>query len=508
MNREHFLDVTRNADIQAVESARAAVLRGAFATRAPADVNPYAPFSDTAYPFYGQVGSLLSSEWTELRAEADAGGLVHGLPYARSRVRPGGLAAWDASVAVPAIDGRDHPQPPSKLLARRNTNTEWTSMLLPGLLASANPEPACVPGVVDLRRRGDFGWSLINAAHVLVHRRNHRRPDADPKTLLGAYHSDMCRAAAELVFGMLYGTRVYIGSRDNYKAGQANADYRLKIVGGGGALARPVLSLPWAGTGALAIDQAAACVCMGLSIAPAPYQWYVPEFEPKAHHKWTGLPCTFVVAGWEGVDMVTHAQLIQSDIGLPNPRAMPRYTLPVQDLWPQSTVPALLAAGEAGGHGETGSDWAHVSDWMASEAYAAAAAETPPLPCEDCVRIRTDTIDAPERPAASADAGDWWRYVGTIRRLLRSVRTVAEDADAHVLGADWAYAKKARTDRTRAYARRQRVFADVHTFQDIQARRAKGLALTRTMALRYQKLLDAYGLPVLSELSKTASGAT
>lgn len=504
MNHAHFMDITAGADVASLSEARYATALRVLSTSAGPDINPHAPFTDTEYPFYQDVGTLSRGHWATLRA--DPRKLVRPLPFGPSEVRPGGLAVWDAAIAIPATAERTRPIHPGKLAARLHINREWETTTMPGLLSAANAAPTCAPGVVDLRRRGAFGWRVINAAHALVHRRNHWRPPADePARLLGCYVADMARAAAEVMFAMLYGTPMYVGAQDRYKLGRSNGPYGLRIVGASGALVRPVLSMPWTGTGAMAVDRVTACVGVSLSVGPAPYRYYQPDFVPSPHHKWVGLPCTLAVAGWEGVDMLTHAPLVQPDAGRPNPSAVPRYSLPVADLWPASTIPAMLLAGAAYPETED-KDWMCLGDWLASPDYADLAARTPPLPCPDCCSIRPNTIDAPPRPRRDAEPREWVEYAATVNRIFGLCKSRAEDGDAECAGTQWANAVADRKRRTRAYKADAELFRKVAQFDELQAKIDRGFALTDAGRRRYQALLDAYGLPRLMELSKVASG--
>ena len=489
---------------------------------APDNVFRHWPFSNSAYAYSKQLGDITAYPWTKLIAMQPAK-LIHPNPFELSAVRKrrDGISCfriWDSAVAVRACSYRtDTPREISEIRPVRKTNTFWYNTILPALqhvgplgLNSAILRPAA-SYVLDFTRMEHVrAWKLLEAAHVLAHlRADSKSEHRKYATIMGRTSGRLMEAVSEIAVSILYDLPMDVS--DKMAGTVAEPDlYYLTELKTSSHIRTGAIRLPCINNEAPRFDRTLSAMLVNVLIEPPPAGFINGRMTWEEHDRWTGLPTLAIVAGWEGIDFITHQVLGRI------PNSPINYITRCEDLLPPETYwyylwlgrQARTAASEPMfedprvAAARPDSRWRYIDDWLASKEYAALLQQTPPLPCKTCMQINTNAEGAPKRPRGPRpNAGDeaspewlaWWQAENEIYEIAKNA---VESYESLWYGG--AVAIRNRKARKRAHnAKMDKVYLK-HGFEELKAKLdAKGnlSSAGQQRYLDYQKELtnDANG---------------
>lgn len=387
------------------------------------------PFADNEYAHRELVGSLFAGAWPEICA-MDPKVLLHPNPFELSALRkpyklepgpdenPADVQAyriWDATIGVPACYPRSgRTRHIRDIPSSRKINEFWLHQSLPALhhVGPLGPEGAVVRPtgalILDLTRSA-MGWQILEAAHVLAHLRgDDKPPDRDFAEILGQTAGRFVQAVTEIWVSIYYDLPLDVSRKDCGKPGDPDT-YFLTEVKSSSEFVNPVIRLPWMNREAPRLDSTLSVLLTSVHYEPHPYGYNMRTNMAGPSDHWCCMPTIVAIAGWEGIDYVTHQPLgTLSD----RPKAPVDYVVRAEDLLPPDTywyyLALALRAKDAQGRplferpwaltGARAERWQYFSEWIKTPAYGALRARTPPLPCRSCMTLNKHTEGAPLPP--------------------------------------------------------------------------------------------------------------
>lgn len=369
------------------------------------DSRRYFPFNHSSYPHIKAVGSLIDPPWDQVCATPPQD-LIPVDPFAVSSHRPGKLQIWDAAIGIPAsVVRQPHTVKTNMLPTVRSINTQWQQQTMTALtrVGPLGPNGEFLrpvgSNIVDVTCL-PFGWRFLEAAHALAHRAADLKPREHKKTIryAGSTHFHMQRYIALLSFCLQYGLPIDVLCLDEGIKGCPDIrQYGIELKSSS-YFRSPVLRVPVSTGECCRPDETIALVSAGVYIEPHPHGFTTETGRWKEVNIWSCSPTVVVIAGWELVDVVTHQTICSTD---PTDRGEPIcYGMVPADLMPAATFGAFIRmAVEARGMPTVDNKryW-YVEDWLESQDCRQAIAESPPLPCIDCLRLNMRSEGTPARP--------------------------------------------------------------------------------------------------------------
>ena len=317
------------------------------------------------------------------------------------------LRIWDA-VAAPTPWTEFRTLSAQRTPAFRKTNATWLEQTVPAFYRVGMPQGGEVlrrpesPAIVDLVAER-WGWRLLEAAHALAHRaavQRRFRPQG-----YGLYGGLTVDWVARLAVALKYGLPVDVSGepppRTAAEAAESNdAMYRYGIsLCDSNAFHAPFVRVPCLGRGAPVPDRDVCFLAVGVYIEPHPRGFTDGTGRWLEVNRWSCSPTMVSIAGWELADVVMR----QQPNALVDGWSVPEFVVAAPSLMPYDALPAYIEAAKAA-RGEAVADnvrhWL-VMDWLGSQAMRDMVAESPPLPCRDCLRINMRAEGAPGKPRCS-----------------------------------------------------------------------------------------------------------
>jgi len=437
----------------------------------------YSPFEDPNYPWLNDIGSLSSPRWKACR-NRPVQELVIGNPFTPGQQAPGQQAIWDAAVAIPAcrpvkVERTSHIQPV------RNCNHWYTQFqdalkhVGPLTGGEAPLRPVC-PYVFDITKM-DYGWYLLEAAHVLAHLRG------DDKLSDRLYAKNLSNTAghdigavATVLTSAVFGLPLNI-IKDPTVVGGAGLDiahYGVDVRASG-RFTFPLLRIPWCSNESPRPDATRAYLHVAVYIQPPPHTYSMEGVAPTDFDRWGCMPTMVAFIGWECVDYVTHLPLTSFR---PRDTTLPvLYTAHPYDLLPPDTFWAFLAEGyKRVGPPKYDADFVDVWEWLGGKVknrhgrtFEQLLAETPCLPCPECktfdyndpARIRRPDGFMPRGKLSKKRDPEWVEYVKKHKRLNAALKTSSINYLAKYMGNNLKLATKVWK---RRYANHNRKLKSTH----------------------------------------------
>lgn len=368
-----------------------------------------APFYSDAYPYKSIIGSLSVYPWSTL-TEVEPKTLVHPNPLELSNIRKNNHApayrCWDSAIAIPACQMR--------ALHRRNQtpkirqiNKHWldTAKAAFSRVGPLGPLGRIVRPegrfIWDLKNMGTFGWTILELAHVITHLRSESKPSTNKINRINKFASDFASCILEVCYCIQYDLPINVTDRSGQTPGMADTYYGVKLKATT-KIDSPVMNIPIVGNNALKVDDTLAVMLGAVLIEPVPYAYVSDTDMSGITDIWCGLPSLVALVGWEGVDYITHAPLVEY-----NNKA--HYSLDGDDLLPPDShwdylaiAKSSLATPKIG----PGCDWRYIHEFLKSDEYKKLRAETPGLPCSQCYAVNLKTEGAPRTPKTPHPEGD------------------------------------------------------------------------------------------------------
>ena len=391
---------------------------GNICTPAAHGVSKYWPFTNSEYHYTPQLGHINNYPWDKLLA-MDPKKLIHPNPFELSQLRRRKdgtpcFRIWDSTVAIPACSYRtNRPMDVKDIAPVRRNNTFWLQTILPALQRvgplGMNGDIVRTSGryILDFTRmEHKYGWKLMEAAHVLAHlRADDKAEHRKYATVMGRTSGRFMEAVSEITAAMFYDLPMDVTNKmtgtvaepDTYFLTELKSSSKTRI----GAIKLPCLN-----NEAPRFDRTLSVMLVNILIEPPPLGFITGGMTWQEHDRWTGMPTLAIIAGWEGIDYITHQALGETP-GSPIDYVVPCVDLLDPDsywyyLWlarqavkpsgePLFEDPRVAAA-------RPDSRWRYIDEWIESPEYAKLLAQTPPLPCKSCMQINTAAEGAPKRP--------------------------------------------------------------------------------------------------------------
>lgn len=364
----------------------------------------YAPFYNNDYTHRNIVGHMSMEPWITLK-NTNPKTLVHPNPFELSAVRTRknhpAYRSWDSAIAIPACSMRSKLHHMRSVPVIRNINDHWNTTIKSafervGPLGHKNrilrPEG---PYIIDLKNMGHFGWTLLEAAHVLGHLRGDGKPNAE---LYIEYHFQA--AVMELTYAVLFDVPINATAKEDGEPGMPDTYYGVELKSST-YMEGPLLRVPITGNEALRVDDTLAVMLGAVLVEPVPYAYVSGTDMVDRNDIWAGTPSLVALVGWECPDFITHGPVCEYNNRI-------NYAIQGADLLPPSSHWAYLALAKKHlpppktGPGQR---WRYVHEWLASDDYKKLRAETPGLPCKTCYMVNQKTDGAPKRPRSKHPRG-------------------------------------------------------------------------------------------------------
>lgn len=376
----------------------------------------------------------------ELPANKDVGYLIQVLsefpiadnPYERSDLRDG-LKIWD-SVYLPIPKAVTLGYKRLKdISALRSINAEWEKTK-EALGMIGRPD-----GVHYLRPKGKYILDIMNddvrmlqGAHILAH----REPVAtvDDEYTFGQTSKVFLKNLVKLFLARKY--NLLMNMHPDCFGIDAFRLYGIEVCGSSD-LRSPTL-IEWGGINTKLIqDETVVTVLGSVGIEAHPRQ-ASKGTEWREINKWSCLPTLVALAGWEGIDYITHAERVEL-------LGEPCYAVPCGDLQPMGRFEEILEKAVAAKGSVTETDWVMtVEKWFESEDFRRGLAITPQLPCPECIKLNENAEGIVRRPRSRKpkislkdarksnipEIKEWCDYVDFMNNCIKIGRT----ATAYALG--------------------------------------------------------------------------
>jgi hypothetical protein len=376
--------------------------------------------------------NIYEDEWPQIVA-APRYGLFPDSPLEPGRA-PCSYRMWDwiLSGGISAIRGDELLEPHHSARALKPVrdfivNTLWMEDIRDAF--SHDDYRGLEPYVIDFSAMGRKGQELLEAAHVLAHRRGTGKlADASNRMLLhGRMTEDFVKAAAEVAVSHVWGLPLDVDAvGEDVSMGLGIRVSPCTSLGFDEDA--PVLRLPVRKSMRAVVNQVLACVCAVVQIGHDPARVSSPALErDEIKDWWSYQPVKVFLAGWE-----TAAWMAMQELVWPDPvfwrQGRPKcdFGSPVKDLLPMTSFRYYLSL--ASQHfGKLSWQYMQVDDWMASNMYGHAKSMTPSLPCGYCLCTRNDYaggISPPQgaRPFKAKDVTEpWTLYFRAFRKACRDI---------------------------------------------------------------------------------------
>jgi len=411
---------------------------------AASNVARHAPFDHVDYPYRDKIGSMEARPWGELRRQP-AASLVNPNPFAPSMHRKKGFACWDAAVAIPACNTRIAAiRHLVEIPAVRHSNVLWRQTIEPSLRRAGPLGTAgrlirpTGPWIFDITRMKN-GWKILEAAHVLAHHRG------DHKTSYSQWTYDHSRTGghyqgglAEIMVSIAYDIPLDVSDKQMGIKGDPDTYYRAEVKSSS-RFRLPLIKMPWKGGEAPRFDAMLAVLDTGVFIEPHPYSVISKTGQYSMEDRWCCQPTIVVIAGWESIDFIMHQALGSLHDTSRDPNAPMDYVVHPADLLGPDLFWGYLALGyRRYGVPVPDERWQYFHEWIESDHYKGLLAETPPLPCNECMRINSRALGAPQRPEGPRPKGKmppvWKKYYDERRTILKTVEKAIESYEALCYG--------------------------------------------------------------------------
>ena len=374
-------------------------------------VYKYTPFSSSAYPYRKQLGSFQQPPWSSIM-DCPPEQLLDPNPHAPSRFRENGYACWDSAVGIPATTSRT-----SKIIEMRSTpivrncNTYWTQEIIPALQRVG---PTGEPGVyrrvtgeyvLDLTQIED-GWFWLEIAHAIAHFGGDDKASStrwskgavDSKTV-GWLQGTIAKMAVAWFYDLPMDT---CPMSEGIYAEPDFPSVGLEVKSSS-FYDTPFLRVPWDNNEALRFDETLAVMSVGLFVEPHPFGFITGTLEAEPGDRWACVPTIAIISGWETPDVITHQPLVSRkpwDKREPicygvHPRDLlsPDLFWGYLKLWSKRQV-------DMGRSPVPLSDTRRMRmhELMFSPTFERLIANSPPLPCRECMMWNPKTDGVPKRP--------------------------------------------------------------------------------------------------------------
>ena len=429
----------RLADLLELRYRLATTGPGNICERAPSTVDAYAPFYSPDYPYQANIGSFEYGVWQTLR-NMPPEQLIHPNPYELSKVRRSTdgkkhYRIWDSAVAIPACSIRTSTvRPLQDIPSVRRCNTFYQQINAYNLkrVGPLGEDDKIIrpsgPFIFDLTKM-ERGWEIIEASHVLAHL------TGDTKTHYRGFAEDMGQCAGHcqshitnIVTGIAYDIPIDVSERNRGMKVEPDVFNGTEIKATTN-IHSGVIRFPVVGGEAPRFDCTLSVMLHSVFIEPPPYGYTAMSGQWDINDRWCGLPTMIIVSGWEGIDVLMH-QAFGTLVDKPD--APIDYVMPVNDLLPPETYWGYLALDNiANGNPITNERWQYFWDWLETPEYKRLLAQTPTLPCWDCIRFNRRSEFSPKRPPGAWPTGamsKWPRVWKEYREQCKQIYDLVEHA--------------------------------------------------------------------------------
>jgi len=432
--------------------------------------SPSFPFDEQDYPYIDAIDDNVSVNTRKRWRTVNAADLVHENPFKDSEYVPGWPCVWDACIGIPAVKMRGNTVYLQKNLpVVRTINDTWQNKTMIDLSRIGRMTPTSE----YVRPKGawlldymtdDDGWKLLELAHMLAHRAE------DPEVIarrtkpytygqngslfqLFVFKVFMCRK---------FGLPIDVDMSCEDAETQDMFDKYGIVASVNTKLRDPVLKIPASGQGCLVPGKDICVVSGSVHIEPTPHSAAVGTDRWLEMNRWSCEPTIVAFAGWELVDVVTHAPLVSAV-----PGGRPYYALqPCALQCSDSFCHFIASAEEVRGKCIPDSKryWL-VDEYIKSEEFSKALMESPPIPCKRCFQLNMMSDGSPmkpksEKPDKKAKKGElptaaqieWNEWNDKIEKIFGTCEKAARFMDLREHGA--LAATRNRRSRTRTYNRK------------------------------------------------------
>ena len=430
---------------------------------------PGYPFDDPEYPHAGiideKIDSTMRMRWKNSKPEE----LVSADPLAESGC--GWPVVWDAAVGLPASKMRGNTAYLLKNLpVPRHINDTWQNKTMIDLshIGRVTPES-------EYRRpKGDWlldlvldpkGWKLLELAHMLAHKAEDeellaRRPR--PYTYgqnCSMFHLFLFKVFMCRKFGLPIDVQM---SGDDPNTNDMFDRYRI-MASVGTQLRNPVLKVAANGKACMEPGVPVCVVCGSVHIEPTPHAAATGSDRWLEMNRWSCEPTITTFAGWELVDVVTHAPLLVD--GKYSKTKFYALTPPALQESDKFHFYIECAEEKYGKCVADNSRYWLVDDYIDSEDFKKALLESPPLPCKRCFQLNMQSdgspmkpkVEKPDKPAKKGETPtvaqqEWAEWEAKMEKILGLVETATRFMELREQGA--LDARRTRKARKHAYSKR------------------------------------------------------
>ena len=428
---------------------------------------PSFPFEEPDYAYADRIDESISISTRKAWRNVDAKDIVTDSPAKESKYVEGWPSVWDACIGIPAVKMRgNHVYLPKNLPVVRTINDTWQNKTMVDLsrIGRVTPESEyrrpSGPWLLDYVS-DDNGWKLLELAHMLAHRAEdlealskRTRPYTYGQNSslfhLFVFKVFMCR---------LFGRPIDVDMSSDDDNTQDMFDKLGIVASVSSKLRDPMLKIPVVGKGCLVPGKDICVVAGSVHIEPTPHAAATGTNRWLEMNRWSCEPTITAFAGWELVDVVTHAPLMNQ-----SPGGKQYYALQPCALQSSDTFEHYLASAEES-RGKCTPDnkryWL-VDDYLSSKEFSVVLLESPTLPCKRCFQLNMVSDGSPmkpksEKPDKKAKKGEsmteaqieWAEWDAQMNKIFGICEKAARFMDLREQGA--LNATKNRRSRKRAY---------------------------------------------------------
>ena len=305
-----------------------------------------------------------------------------------------GLAIWDR---VLTVCRKDSVVLTAGSASSKYTNTDWASI------------QSCMNnvGVKDgklIRPSGDYvwditsmkkSWDIIRAAHILTHKYLGKVDDYSASaSMLDLFIFKICLA---MRYDLVIDTEPKNAKDEDTLDSLDKRGIRLLVTPN---FRKPKLDFPCTGPQALVPDRDTMVVVGSVHTEPQPNPGNVDKGKWMESNRWSCLPTIASFVGWQTVDEISSAPLVQY-----KKHGNLYFEIPVVGLEPPSVFPYLFPEADKG----DGKRYFKVNDWLKSKKFQIDLKNSLTLPCKSCMRVARGIEGCPVRPTVDPDDSKPWK---------------------------------------------------------------------------------------------------
>ena len=320
-----------------------------------------------------------------------------------------GLAVWDRCLTFPR---KNDSVIPAYTSTSAYINTDWHSIL-------AGMNNVSVKDGKVVRPHGDFvwdvtgmknSWDIITFAHILTHKYTGKL------TEYGVTHNILAGFLFKICLALRYDLVIDTEPK-NAKSREGTLDsfekrgIRLSICG---KFRNPRLIFPCTGPQALIPDRDTMVLVGSVNLEPPPLHDNVVRGRWMEANRWSCLPTITSFVGWQTVDEISLAQLVQYQ-----KNGNLNFEIPVTGLEPPSMFYGCIPESDEG----DGKRYFKVLDYLKSDKFKIDKKNAVTLPCKSCLKLLPGVEGYPMKPKGDpSDSKEWKEYFNTLDAVYASCK--------------------------------------------------------------------------------------